>query len=222
MEDEDPKEEAENIIDEDNESNIDNEDTDIDDITSLNDEENPIDEDADEDADDEIDNEDEPQDEEENEKKFKDNENSTLTYDKKLLVNDYDLENNDSIDFLQKFNEESKDDYIVNNHFELLNKNLDEIKKLSQITRDNNNNIIDEFHRTLPILTKYEKTKILGIRLKQLNNGSQPFININESIIDNNIIALQELENKKLPFIIVRPLPNRTFEYWKLKDLEIY
>ena len=93
---------------------------------------------------------------------------------------------------------------------------------MSEIVRDNNNNIIDEFHKTLPILTKYEKTKILGIRLKQLNNGSQPFINIGENIIDNNIIALQELENKKLPFIIVRPLPNRTFEYWKLKDLEVY
>ena len=207
---EDPKEEAENIIDEDNESNIDIED--IDENISINDEEI---EDEDED-DDELVN------EEEDEKKFKDNEIASLTYDKKLLVNDYDLENNDSVDFLQKFNEESKDDYIINNHFELLNKNLDEIKKLSQITRDNNNNIIDEFHKTLPILTKYEKTKILGIRLKQLNNGSQAFINVNESIIDNNIIALQELENKKLPFIIVRPLPNRTFEYWKLKDLEVY
>lgn len=207
---EDPKEEAENIIDEDNESNMDNED--IDENISINDEE----------IEDEDDDDDELENEEEDEKKFKDNEIASLTYDKKLLVNDYDLENNDSVDFLQKFNEESKDDYIINNHFELLNKNLDEIKKLSQITRDNNNNIIDEFHKTLPILTKYEKTKILGIRLKQLNNGSQPFINVNESIIDNNIIALQELENKKLPFIIVRPLPNRTFEYWKLKDLEVY
>ena len=57
---------------------------------------------------------------------------------------------------------------------------------------------------------------------KQLNNGSKPFINVNENIIDNNIIANNELQNKVLPFIIVRPLPNRTFEYWKLKDLEVY
>ena len=34
--------------------------------------------------------------------------------------------------------------------------------------------------------------------------------------------ANNELQNKVLPFIIVRPLPNRTFEYWKLKDLEVY
>ena len=236
MEEEDPKEELlENEIDQDdNESDVND---DLDDTNSIiNEDENAIedrdrneveveveDEDENEDIDEDIDeNIDELEEKGENKKKFKDTQDFSFDYDKKLLINDYDLENNDSIEFLQKFNEESKDDYIANNHFELLNKNLDEIKKLSQITRDNNNNIIDEFHKTLPILTKYEKTKILGIRLKQLNNGSQPFINVNETIIDNNIIVLQELENKKLPFIIVRPLPNRTFEYWKLKDLEIY
>ena len=219
MDDDEPKEDQINEVNEvnevdpedENESDIDNDNDNIDDNNSIIDEEDDIDNEED------IENE-----EEDDEEKFKDSESGSMTYDKKLLVDDYDLENNDSSDFLQKFNEESKEDYIVNNHFELLNKNLDEIKKMSEIVRDNNNNIIDEFHKTLPILTKYEKTKILGIRLKQLNNGSQPFINIGENIIDNNIIVLQELENKKLPFIIVRPLPNRTFEYWKLKDLEVY
>ena len=218
MDDEDTKGELENEIEDDNESDIDNDD--LDDNNSIVEDDN-IDDDDDDD-DEEEKNDDDLHDEEENEKKFKDSEDIPLMYDKKILINDYDLENNDSLEFLQKFNEDNKEDYIVNNHFELLNKNLDEIKKLSQITKDNNNNIIDEFHKTLPILTKYEKTKILGIRLKQLNNGSEPFINVNEDIIDNNIIALKELENKKLPFIIVRPLPNRTFEYWKLKDLEVY
>lgn len=149
-------------------------------------------------------------------------EDNIYNYDKKFLQSDSDLEMNDSIEFLQKFSEDTKTDYIGNNHSELLNKNIDEIKKLSVVTRDNNNNIIDEFHKTIPLLTKYEKTKILGIRIKQLNNGSKPFINVNENIIDNNIIANNELQNKVLPFIIVRPLPNRTFEYWKLKDLEVY
>tara|TARA_B100000902_G_scaffold253842_1_gene240319 strand:- start:602 stop:1246 length:645 start_codon:yes stop_codon:yes gene_type:complete len=213
MDNDEPKEEIDNEVEEDeNDSDIGNDD--IDDNNSI------IEEEDQEQNEEDIDEED-IENEEEDEEKLKDIGNTLQTFDKKLLENDYDLENNDSAEFLQKFNEESKDDYIVNNHFELLNKNLDEIKKLSVVTRDNNNNIIDEFHKTLPILTKYEKTKILGIRLKQLNNGSQPVINISENIIDNNIIALQELENKKLPFIIVRPIPNKTFEYWKLKDLEV-
>jgi DNA-directed RNA polymerase I, II, and III subunit RPABC2 len=32
-------------------------------------------------------------------------------------------------------------------------------------------------------------------------------------------IARLELEQKKLPFIVKRPLPNGTYEYWRLADL---
>jgi hypothetical protein len=31
----------------------------------------------------------------------------------------------------------------------------------------------------------------------------------------------KELEEKKMPFIIKRPMPNGGCEYWKLSDLEI-
>ena len=34
-------------------------------------------------------------------------------------------------------------------------------------------------------------------------------------------IALKEYEQKKIPFIIRRPIPDGTCEYWKLKDLEM-
>ena len=131
------------------------------------------------------------------------------------------LEENDSQDFLQKFTSELKNNLIINNHPECLSKNFEEIKILSQVKRDKNNIIIDELHRTNPFLSKYEKTRILGIRLKQLNNNSKPLVEVGENIIDNYIIANKELEEKKLPFIIQRPIPNNTFEYWKLQDLEL-
>ena len=35
------------------------------------------------------------------------------------------------------------------------------------------------------------------------------------------ISKIKELEEKKIPFIIKRPLPNGGCEYWKLADLEI-
>lgn len=159
---------------------------------------------------------------------FKDDDidNNILSKDSSLYnisKNDYDvdLENNDSMEFLQKFTKEYKTDYILNNHQESLNKNYEEIKKFINVTRDDNNNIIDAFHRTIPILTKYEKTKIIGIRLKQLNNGSKPYVTISDTILDNNIIVNMELTQKVLPFIISRPLPNNTCEYWKLQDLEL-
>ena len=141
-------------------------------------------------------------------------------YKNSLIFND-DLENNDSNEFLKKFDQEIKKDFISDFHQECLTKNLNEIKQLLNVIRDKDNIIIDELHKTIPILTKYEKTKILGIRLKQLNNGSLPYVKVKENILDNFIIAKIELKQKKLPFIIQRPLPNNTFEYWKLEDLEI-
>ena len=42
-----------------------------------------------------------------------------------------------------------------------------------------------------------------------------------ENIIDGYIIAELELKEKKIPFIIRRPIPNGSCEYWHLKDLEI-
>jgi DNA-directed RNA polymerase subunit K/omega len=46
-------------------------------------------------------------------------------------------------------------------------------------------------------------------------------IKLTTNIIDGYLIALKELEEKKIPVIIRRPLPNNTSEYWHLKDLEI-
>ena len=62
---------------------------------------------------------------------------------------------------------------------------------------------------------------MLGLRVKQLNTNSKPYIKINENITDNYSIANLELRQHMLPFIIKRPLPNNTFEYWKLSDLQI-
>ena len=160
---------------------------------------------------------------------FKDdeNDNNMLNNESSLFnisKNDYDnidLENNDSMEFLQKFTKEYKTDYILNNHQESLNKNYNEIKQFINVTKDNNNNIIDAFHKTIPILTKYEKTKIIGIRLKQLNNGAKPYVTLSDTILDNNMIVNMELTQKVLPFIVSRPLPNNTYEYWKLQDLEL-
>ena len=42
-----------------------------------------------------------------------------------------------------------------------------------------------------------------------------------DNVIDGYLIALKEFEEKKIPFIIKRPLPNGGCEYWKAADLEI-
>jgi DNA-directed RNA polymerases I, II, and III subunit RPABC2 len=127
----------------------------------------------------------------------------------------------DDRDFLHKFDSETKKKYIASHHPECLSFNHEETETLSRVVRDENGRIIDPYHKTLPFLTKYEKTRILGIRTKQLNEGAKPYIDVNPTIIDGYIIAQLELEHKRLPFIIRRPIPNGGSELWKLQDLEI-
>ena len=102
-----------------------------------------------------------------------------------------------------------------------MNHNYDEIKSLSKVTRDEFNIIIDPLHKTIPFLTKYEKTRILGQRSKQIECGAKPLVKVPENIIDSYVIAELELEQKVIPFIIRRPIPSGGSEYWNLKDLEI-
>lgn len=122
--------------------------------------------------------------------------------------------------YLQKFDKNVKTQIITKHHPELISRNYDEVEKFTHITRDEKGNIIDEYHKTLNFLTKYEISRILGERTKQLTMGAEPLIQIKD-YMDEYSIALQELKEKVIPFIIERPLPNGRTEFWKLKDLEL-
>ena len=122
--------------------------------------------------------------------------------------------------YLEKFNKEINDNYLVNNHPESVSLNYDEIITMTKIVRDKNGIIIDDLHKTIPYLTKYEKSRILGQRAKQINSGATAFVKVPEKVIDGYLIAELELQEKRIPFIIRRPLPNGGSEYWKVNDLE--
>lgn len=123
--------------------------------------------------------------------------------------------------YLQKFDAATRQNIISEFHPELQSHNYDEIANMCVIVRDATGTPIDQLHRTIPILTRYEKARVLGERAKQLNSGAKPFVTIDDAVIDGYLIALKELEEKKMPFIIKRPMPNGGCEYWKLSDLEI-
>jgi len=135
-------------------------------------------------------------------------------------LSDKDTDDEDE-ENLQKFDKEVREEFLVNFHPESVNHNYDEIYTLSRVVRNKENIIIDDLHRTLPILSKYEKTRVLGQRAKQINTGSKPFVEIGEDVIDGYLIAQEELHQKKIPFIVRRPLPSGGSEYWYLSDLEI-
>ena len=138
-----------------------------------------------------------------------------------LLDDDSDEDEDYQSAYLQKFNAEINKNYILDYHPECAIHNYDEITLLTKVIRDKDNNIIDDLHKTIPFLTKYERTRVIGQRAKQINTGAKAFIKVPENVIDGYLVAELELMQKRIPFIIRRPTPGGGCEYWNLKDLEI-
>jgi DNA-directed RNA polymerase I, II, and III subunit RPABC2 len=71
---------------------------------------------------------------------------------------------------------------------------------------------------TNPKMTKYERARILGTRALQLSLDAPPMVDPEGE--DNSYrIALKELQQGKIPFIVRRYTPDGSFENWPVKDL---
>jgi DNA-directed RNA polymerase subunit K/omega len=132
-----------------------------------------------------------------------------------------DDDDEDPETYLQKFDLDVNKDLLLSHHPTQFHKNDSEISVLCQLTRNASNNVIDPLHKTTPFLTKYEKTRVIGQRAKQINSGSKPYIVVPDHILDGYIIAQMELAQKRIPFIIERPIHGGGCEYWRVRDLEI-
>lgn len=147
--------------------------------------------------------------EEEEDKEIEPNKNSQYLEESNEIVN-------------ENYNYYDNNNYVEQYHPEEINISFEEMNNLSIITRNDEGEIIDDNHKTFPILSKYEKARIIGLRVSQLNKGVPTFLEVTpNNYIDKTLIAQQELNEKKIPFIIKRPIPNGSFEYWNIKDLEI-
>jgi len=74
-------------------------------------------------------------------------------------------------------------------------------------------------NQTKPKITKFELALIIGKRAKQIEEGANANVKVKPG--QNAIeIAEEELRQRKIPFIIKRPIGN-TFEYWKPADMEV-
>ena len=132
----------------------------------------------------------------------------------------YGIDSDDEGDVeFEKFEEDTRDQYLLNFHPESLPVNFDEVKAMCTTVRDEDGDIVDPFHTTIPVMTKYEKARILGLRAKQLNSNIRPACAVPDYVIDSYTIAEMELERKVIPFIIRRPLPDGRSEYWRIEDL---
>jgi DNA-directed RNA polymerase subunit K/omega len=79
-----------------------------------------------------------------------------------------------------------------------------------------------DLRKSRPILSKYEKTTIIGTRMEQLQRGAEPLIDVDPKMPFNpRTIAVQELREKKLPLKISRSMPDGSTEEWKIEELYI-
>jgi DNA-directed RNA polymerase subunit K/omega len=137
------------------------------------------------------------------------------------ISSDEDSDDEEYNEHMRKLENDINRDYLQEYHPETKQINFKELSTLSNVTRNKKGIIIDPLHITIPILTRYEKAKILGLRAKQLNHGAKSFVELSKEIIDGHTIANMELIQNKIPFIIRRPMPNGGSEYWKVNDLKI-
>ncbi len=98
--------------------------------------------------------------------------------------------------------------------------NIEDVSKINDLLNK-------EDRISKPIMTIYEFDKIMGMRTQQLASGATPFINIEggKLVIESNMelrnIALRELEEGRLPYIIERVLSNKKKEYFRVCDLNL-
>jgi DNA-directed RNA polymerase subunit K/omega len=75
-------------------------------------------------------------------------------------------------------------------------------------------------NRSKPVMSKYERTKIIGVRAQQISQGSLPLVEVPKHLTKTLDIATYELKMRKTPFIVKRNVGNNV-EYWKVDDLTI-
>jgi DNA-directed RNA polymerase I, II, and III subunit RPABC2 len=78
---------------------------------------------------------------------------------------------------------------------------------------------------TREYFTKYEYTTLVATRAQQIAEGSKPLASLDGLKTSDPMfiwnIARREIEQRKLPFVIRRQLPDGTAEFWSAQELEI-
>jgi len=74
---------------------------------------------------------------------------------------------------------------------------------------------------TLPILTKYERAKLVGARAKLIDEGSTLLIAKPEGITNPIKLAQLELRAKKSPFLVYRMHADGSIEEWRVSEMQV-
>ena len=73
---------------------------------------------------------------------------------------------------------------------------------------------------TTRFMTKYERARVLGTRALQISMNA-PVLVDTEKLTDPLQIAMKELRERKIPFVIRRYLPDGSYEDWTVDELVV-
>jgi DNA-directed RNA polymerase I, II, and III subunit RPABC2 len=129
--------------------------------------------------------------------------------------NDYEDDNIEDDNEYDDNEEEDLSDIIVDDDEKVVEDNSYKLTTYENIVENSKK----KPKKTVPFLTKFEKARIIGVRLQQLAYGAKPRVDT------SNLKSIQEIVEKELllrriPFIIRRTLPNGQFEDWKINEFE--
>ena len=119
--------------------------------------------------------------------------------------------------------DEDDENYELSDDVELSDNEDNEQQKDTEFKivtfEDVKENIQKKHKKTIPLLTKFERARIMGVRLQQLAYGAKPRIDTS-GLNSMKEIVEQEMILRKLPLIIRRYLPNGDYEDWKIEEFQ--
>jgi len=102
---------------------------------------------------------------------------------------------------------------------------MDQHPEVKPISRAEIVEAIKQPRTTREYFTKYEYTTLLATRAEQIAQGAKPLVNLDGLKTSDPMfvwnVAKREIEQRKLPFLIRRQMPNGTAEYWSAQEMEV-
>ena len=184
-----------------------------------------------EEEEDEEDEEEEDEDEEEeDEEEEEEEETAAVTGAKRAVTMDdfrmYDCEEDDDLvgSSVNVMTREMRNVMTESYHPECVMHSQEQIAAMSRIRRNAAGAIDCPLHITVPVLSKYEQAKAVGVRATQLAlPGAVCYADhlTEADRADPARMATLELMQRKLPFIVRRVVGPHRYEYWPIAELEI-
>lgn len=78
-----------------------------------------------------------------------------------------------------------------------------------------------ELRCTFPVLTKYERARIVGMRARLIDEGAPLLIDRPEGVTDPVQLAILELKAKRSASVIRRTFSDGSYEDWRVEEMQV-